>query len=260
MSQEQNKKVDEYLKHGLTLAANAMSTIAGFAAGDQTGLIATVGGGVLAPLATEMADRLLSRKEKTRTSEVIIMAAILLKEAKESGREIRDDALFRDALPQSAEGEELLEGILLVAQREHQEKKLKFLAHLLKCIALDREIDIDLGNYLISLAERLSYRQFCILELIERKDQYGLRTGDYEGHIFDNRTQALIGELMDLFSYGLVVMKDNPSDMDEAIAGDAASIVPSELYLGRLGILLSNALNLADIRRTDTDRVAEMLK
>jgi hypothetical protein len=59
--------------------------------------------------------------------------------------------------------EELLEGVILAAQRESQERKVRFYGYLYSNLVFDPTVDRAHGNYLIRLLDRLSYRQVCLL-------------------------------------------------------------------------------------------------
>lgn len=88
--------------------------------------------------------------------------------------EIRQDDFF-NKINERSTADEILEGILLSAQREHQEKKVQFYGNLIANIAFDPSIDREQANFLIKLDESLSYRQICLLSLFVNKDKYKLK-------------------------------------------------------------------------------------
>ena len=51
------------------------------------------------------------------------------------------------------------------AQREHEENKLKYYGNLVANIAFDKTISREQANQLVSLAQKLSYRQIKLLNL-----------------------------------------------------------------------------------------------
>jgi len=65
---------------------------------------------------------------------------------------------------------ELLEGVLLAAQREYEERKVRCYGNLYANIAFEPAIDSVTANSLLREADDLSYMQIQLLALVARKD------------------------------------------------------------------------------------------
>jgi hypothetical protein len=190
----------------------------GIALGDASLTLQAAAAMVLEGGAEEFRHRLLSARERSRVDRVVALGRTHIEEKLRLGYELRSDGFFGSG-PGLQEGrishrsvaDEIVEGVLLVAQRQHQEKKIPYLAFLLANIAFD-DASADLTNHLIRLADQLSYRQLCLIALFEAKDRYRLHVGKYlEAAEPSNEMQSLIGELLDLEDRGLA-MSDGSTD------------------------------------------------
>lgn len=67
----------------------------------------------------------------------------------------------------------------MAAQRDPEESKAELLGKILARLAFDERVDRTFAHLLVKLAERLTYRQFCLLALynLEVRDEYGIRDG-----------------------------------------------------------------------------------
>jgi len=117
--------------------------------------------------------------------------------------QVRHDDFFEDQLYQRSAAKEIVEGVLLAAQREHEEKKLLYYSNLLANIAFHPEIDRAHANLLIRLGERLSYRQLCVLSLFKQKSKFNLRQQDYRssGTVSELDKVVLLQEIFELYMF-----------------------------------------------------------
>ncbi len=117
----------------------------------------------------DMLNRLLSAKEASRIERTLKAAALLIEESMKLGHEPRSDG-FDGANPgDRAFSEEVVEGVLLRVQRENQERKLPYYAEFLRSYVFDSALDPASARTIVSIADELSYRQFCILALTNRQ-------------------------------------------------------------------------------------------
>src|SRR6266508_3625350 len=117
-------------------------------------------------LVDDFRSRALSRREVLRVDTVLKFAATKIQQNIANGQQIRQDTFFTEALDDRSAGEEIMEAVLLTAQREYEEKKLKYYGNLLANIAFHPEINRGTANQLIRIAERLSYRQMALLAFV----------------------------------------------------------------------------------------------
>jgi hypothetical protein len=87
------------------------------------------------------------------------------------------------------------------AQREHEEKKIPYLANLLATIAFDPHIDVGMANYMVRIASSLTYRQYCILNIAVNVTAWGgIHSPPYNNpENIATQVWTLLLEIYDLF-------------------------------------------------------------
>ena len=157
--------------------------------------------------------RNLSINEKERLRKVLSHFNTKIIQNLSEGRTIRQDSFFDEKLYERSAPEEILEGVLFAAEREYEEKKVKYVGILLANILIEPKIDRAFANFLLRLSERLSYRQLCILALFAQRDKFTLRDKDYRfeddnnqwGTDFNNNLKfALLQDIYDLYSQNML--------------------------------------------------------
>jgi hypothetical protein len=254
----------EYLENLIALGAD----IAGGATSGAIGFFTTgsvesaVLGGAAGPLlsrtflhlAKEIKHRLLGKREEERIGATIAFAAKKIRENIENGLQVRQDSFFQKQHNERAAAEEILEGVLLAAQREHQEKKLLFYGNLVANIAFHPEIDRAQANLLIKLGERISYRQMCLLSFFMRVGTSNLRQEDYRsnGNVGTVRV-ALLQEIYDLYLQGML----NASGV--ALLG-LADISPSKIKVQGTGVTLYGLMELEELWKVGMQDIEKIIK
>ena len=150
---------------------------------------------VLASTLKEFGARSLSAREKTRVGAVAIYAADRISARLMFGDVPRQDGFFAPTGSDRAPSEALLEGVLLKARDEFEEKKLRHLGWFFANLVFVEDVSPATAYLLLKQFERLSYRQLAILSLIgEREhDVEPLRRPDHT----DPELDALKREEMD---------------------------------------------------------------
>lgn len=110
-------------------------------------------------LAKEIKQRYIDKREEARIGATIAYALVEIENNIRNGRQIRNDGFFASQEGNRSTADGVYEGVLLAAQREYEEKKLKYYGELLANIAFDESIDKGQANYLLRIAQNLSYRQ-----------------------------------------------------------------------------------------------------
>ncbi len=210
---------------------------------------------------TEFVHKQLATREKMRIGGVMAATATRINERLEEGERPRHDGFFDPVLGQRSTANEIYEGALVAAQREHEEKKVPFLGNLLASVSFDEEIDRGHANLLVRQAEALSYRQLCILALIGEvtilakadsplEDLFvpELRKGAYRGRPPTDNEVAAMQEAWDLQVRSLAYV--GPTAMDYAWVN------PSEMVLRDMGLALYRTMELWTIDREDMEEVA----
>ena len=147
--------------------------------------IGVVGAGVaLASILREVGERLLGRREQMRVGGTAIFAARAYQERTTAGHHLRNDNWFEERPHGRSIAAEICEGTLLIAQREHEERKIEFYGYLLANISFEPSVDEYLANWLLQIADQLTWSQLVLLTVFGRKDEFTLpsiKIGDFDG-------------------------------------------------------------------------------
>lgn len=242
------------IKAGSAIAGSVAGTVAGFLAGGPGGAVL---GAALGPLITELgseiASRFLAPRETERIGAAMALAVYRIKEKLDSGEKPRTDGFFEKEPDGRSAAEEVYEGVLIAAQREHQEKKLPFFANLMANLAFHPEIDRAYASFLVHLGEELSYRQLCLLTLFALKDKSMLRQQDYRSvESFGPSLTGVLYEAADLDRRGLVSCG--------AVVFGPTDVKPGKMGVQGAGATLFELMELHRIPRQDVEDVASLLK
>lgn len=183
---------DERIRQLIHVGAEILGGTAGSLAETAIGFLvagpagAAIGGAgstaismVLRRVGADVTERLLSPREQARVGFVLTSAAAEIHSRNEQGEPLRTDGFFDPGNGDRSDAEEVAESVLLRSQREPEEKKLPYMAHLLANIAFDTKVNAYLAHQISKIAEQLTYRQFCILWLATIEDSFELRMVNY---------------------------------------------------------------------------------
>lgn len=235
---------------GSNITGSVTAATIGFLIGGPPGAVAgaVVGPGItsaIKKIGEEISNRVLGVREKERIGPTLIYAVEKIKENQNKGKEIREDNFFKGDKGRST-AEEITEGILLNAQKEYQEKKLKFHGNLLANIAFTKEISREEANYMIRLSEKLTYGQLCVIALFARSEKYNLRNKSWRGskdEITSDKA-AVLQEIFELYSQGLL------NGGGEALLG-VGDIIPNKMKIQGITSSLHNLMELWTIEVKD---------
>jgi hypothetical protein len=160
-------------------ASGGVSLLVGFLLGDAPGAAVGAAAGALLSHALraggmEIWERYLSKRGKVRVARVNVLAAEEMEKRLKMGTNPRTDLFFTAQPPFRSPAEEIVESVLLKAERESEERKLPSQAKLITHILFDSSIDMGMAHQLLRFAETLSYRQYCILELAKDTSNFDL--------------------------------------------------------------------------------------
>lgn len=252
--------VEGLIDLGSNLAGSIAGTVVGLLVAGPPGAVA---GAILGPgitsaikkIGDEISTRVLGPREKIRIGATIVYAIKKVDENQKSGKTIRGDEFFKSNDNDRSSAEEITEGILLNAQREYQEKKIRFHGNLLANIAFHPEVTKEQANYMIRLAEKLSYRQLCIIALFGHSESHNLRDKSWRGAREDISSEkaALLQEIFELYSQGLL------NGGGEALLG-VGDIVPNKMRIQGITASLYNLMELWSISSKDIEDVVKLLQ
>lgn len=131
---------------------------------------------------------------------------------------------------------------MLAAQKEYEEKKLKYLGNLYANIPFEEAVDSRMANMLLKIASELTYRQYVILYVVnmlqEPECSAAVKKEPYES-LSGFRMVTIATEIFDLYRRTLL-------QSSEALL-DAAAINPSKLTLVGYGSLMFELMELRGI-------------
>jgi hypothetical protein len=209
---------------------------------------------VLKHVGDEISERVLSPRERVRVGGVLALVASEVKSRIDSGQKPRSDGFFTPGAGGRSDADEVAEAVLLRSQREAEEKKLPYVAHLFASIAFDAGISAAMAHQLIKASEQLTYRQLCLLRLSAVKDGFGLRKADYRGqNQFQIALLQVLYECLDLYMRGFV-------NFGGSVAFGPTDVNPGMMTAQGLGGHLYNAMQLGTIPMADIVVVAQELK
>lgn len=201
----------------------------------------------------EISERVLGPREKVRAGAVLAIAAAEIKSRSAAGEPLRTDDFFDPGSRGRSPAEEVAESVLLKAQREPEERKVRFMGYLLSSIAFDAEINPELAHQLTKAAEQLTYRQLCILKLAVTKGGFALRASDYRGQPrFDKDLLQVLYECFDLYQRGYI-------NNGGSVAFGPSDMTPASLTTQGLGSYLYNLMKLQDIPAEDVRAIGGLL-
>ncbi|WP_292370863.1 DUF456 domain-containing protein [Methanoregula sp. UBA64] len=246
--------VDPGLPYMGEAAGAAVASILGnFIMGPPGAMIGAAGGKSITDLFTragkEIDEKYISRRESAKIGAVAGFALLRIKINNEKEMSLRSDGFFiSDSINDRSSADEILEGTLLAAKNEHEEKKLRYYGNFIGNIAFDSEVDRYQANFLLRIAGRLTYRQMCILAVINKKSKYTLSSDFKKWDAALNRNEkSIIREIEELKLLN-VVYSTNEYMMGGGIAGNST---PQQLDLKDVGSLLYNLMNLDEIEEND---------
>ncbi|MGI8727611.1 MAG: hypothetical protein ACR2K6_08045 [Solirubrobacterales bacterium] len=226
---------------GAEIAGGAIGGALGFLAAGPAG--AAVGGAaaaaVLKHIGAEVSERVLSPREQVRVGGVLALIAAEVEQRLRQGERPRADGFFEPNTDGRSEADEVAESVLLKSQREAEERKLPYMAHLFASIAFDPSINAHMAHQLLKAAEQLTFRQLCLLRIGAIREQLSLRSTDYRSQgTFDKELYQVLYECHDLYNRGFV-----------AFGGTAGfgptDVVPAQMNPQGIGGDLHNLMKLA---------------
>ena len=158
------------ISDGSQIAGTGLGAAIGLLWPDPTTVIgAAMAGSAIGIVSNDIAGRVLSPRERSRMGAALIFSIQSLESAMASGAKIREDGFF-DA--DSKDAPEVIEGVLRVARDSYEERKLPYIGNLLASIAVDPAITREMAHMLIALSSGLSWNDFQILAVYDRKESF----------------------------------------------------------------------------------------
>lgn len=244
---------------GALVGAGAGGSVAGPPGAALGAIVGGASSRLIQKLGQEFNQRVLSPREDLRVGNVLALADTFIQEKLEQGEALRDDGFFDSNESGRSDAEEVGEHILLKSQREPEEKKLPYMAHLLANIAFDASISAHLAHQIIKSAEQLTYRQLCLLCLavwVEDTDRFELRTTAYRGGVMPEEPQI---ELVQVLYECLGLHNMAYVNYGSTVGFGPGFVNPAEMTIQAHGIHTFNLMQLWSIPIEDILPLAELL-
>lgn len=194
-------KAKTLVQGGAEIAGACVGGALGFLAGGPgTAAAAGAVGALLTRSLAHAADKFMSQRERVRVGSVAAIAASCIADRLRLGDTPRSD-FFSPDLPNS-DGSQLLEGVLLKARDEYEEKKLPYLGRFYANLAFAPAVSPATAALLIKTLERTTFRQMVLLAYLLKEQQVDVENLRSQKHI-DPDLEALKREEMDLHASDL---------------------------------------------------------
>jgi hypothetical protein len=198
--------------------------------------------------------RKLSTLEEVRTGKVLSQFGAKFKQNLRERRTLREDGFLSRNTNERSAAAEIFEGVLLAAQREYEERKIKFEGNFFANIVCDSSVDRASANFLLRAAQTLSYRQLCIMALFVQREKFSLRNRDYRNveRFYDNILFALLQEIYELYSRQMLFI-------DGEAMESLFDIIPAKMVIAGPAKKLYSLMGLEEAEQSDINAIAEQL-
>jgi hypothetical protein len=249
---------------GGAIAGTALTLVAGPFVGSSGGELV---GRAMRRVGAEVQSRFFAPRQERRVGEAFESAVSRSRAALEAGNEPRDDGFFDVGEDGHSDAEELLEGVLLHAADEYEERKVKHLGALYGSLAFRADVSPAFANYLLKLADRVTYRQLAWLALLggERGAGLGeLQVAKQEGDL-PPLAPALGAEIDDLSASLSLVGIGQPGGAVARVSdvwdgSDFGNLDWGGMTLTALGRMLYDLMKLDEIPASEQDAILDSLK
>jgi hypothetical protein len=245
--EEESQAAIELIEGGSELAGafvgGALGLIGGppgVAAGAVGGVAVTRG---LKRVAHEIRERVLGPRQVERAGAALTVAIARVRERLDAGEEPRDDGFFDARAGERPDAEELLEGILLHAGNSYEERKVELLGRFWASLAFDDSISAAHANFLLRVADAVSYHQLVCLALVgseERREQMKQMDRARVAPDHPASLDRLDAEIVDL---GLRAVVGVPF---KVLTGNVEALRMQNVWPTRVGRDLERLMELAD--------------
>jgi hypothetical protein len=206
-------------------------------------------------VAIEFYDRVAAARQRARGGKALEVALVRIGERVKDGDQLRQDGFFDPGPDGRADADEVLEGTLFTAANAWEERKVAPLGRLYANVAFDPAISPRWANFLLRLADRLTYTQLVLLAFVAEAN----RLGPYENAVVSLEALAsevrvppdktLYSELDDLSTSHLIGVRQNSGPAVPPLATFGGSgWTPSTLVRADL---MPNARTLHDLMELD---------
>lgn len=180
--------------------------------------------------------RLMSTRETLKTERGLKCVYDKVTKLLGHGLTPRTDGFFDQRVDARSSSDEILEGVLFKCRIEHEEKKIRYISNIYAYTAFNSDVSSEIANFLLQLAQEVTYRQMCILAIIAQSKSKTPSWGPKDG---DAAFEMEYKRLDEMWQRGFNA--ETRKHYQET--GEAVPIVS----LSRIGELCYKAMDLAEI-------------
>jgi nucleoid DNA-binding protein len=223
------------------------------------GPIGAIGGAAVGPLVAQafkkigndISEKLMSPREQARIGATFSLALEKIVKSLEKGEKIRVDGFFNVQDQERSQSETILEGTLLKARNEYEEKKIKFYSNFLANMCLDSTVSFERGNTLLRILEQLSYRQIAILAYFG-----GIESLNTDRWMISFKDKSELGEYQDFYSE--LINLYNQQLLQQWGGGISMSV--GSMGISPLGMTMYNLINGEEVDIKDVTEVQKTIE
>jgi hypothetical protein len=227
-------------------------------AGPDGAIVGGAAGTAIGLTLKEVAGRILSRREKVRVGAALQFAVAAVNERLSAGDEIRQDEFFNSHLGGQSKAAEFVEGVVISAQRQHEERKVEYLGYLLGNVTFEEDVDPSLANWLITAGDELSWTQLVLLAIIGSEGRESLPEIEIGNSAATWSSVGIHEQLLDL-GLGRRELIGAQSHKTPRLGLNVPNLVLREQVLRNMGRLLYSAMWLDRIPDLDREVVMKAL-
>lgn len=248
---EKNEGVLQLINNSSEIVGGAIVGLAaGLLSGDPAeATVFGVGGKALEigfkMIGNEISERMSGPREKVRAGAAISFAIVGISKRLKNGESLRKDGFFDENHTKRSNCDEVLENVILKAQREPEEKKIPYISSIYENTAFEAEISANLSHKIIKSAEQLTYQQLCILSMVGKRENDEDALEDFQPNPQLNHPLELSKLLHDCFE--LVTNGYIQGGLTLIFSGrlpQYETLNAKSLYLENIGIALFRLMNL----------------
>lgn len=244
---EKSEKLKALIEKGSEIGGSVAGatiglTIAGPAGALAGAAVGPIVGAVFKKVGAEISEKIMGPREQARVGATYTLALEKISIMLNSGRKVREDDFYSSQENDRSKSESILEGTLLKARDEYEEKKIICYSNFLANLSFDDSVSFEKGNTLLRILEQLSYRQIAILAYFS--DGNSLSTEQWMISFKDNselgKYQDFYFELMDTYNKQLLQQ-----------TGGGISMSVSSLGISPLGKTMCDLIGIEEIDPDD---------
>jgi hypothetical protein len=258
---DEDNVISEIVETGSDITGSVGSIIVG---GLIAGPIGAIIGGVSGPIITRtlkaigksIKQKILTEREEVRVGAVYFYAIEQFNNHIDNGKSLVSPLLNINVFGRNST-EEILEGIILTAQKTYEEKKIKFIGKLYANLLFINESDLAMSNFMLNLSNDLTYRQYIIINILKNREINAIENKlekDKNGKSIITRYD-LCCEIRFLKEKGLLGHPTYYSDMED----NSSQVYFNDLKITLIGEQFYKLLGLSEIENQDIDNLVDSM-